>query len=243
MGKRKNKKKDLSFRSFLKKCDLKDSKFKKKKDPFKHIMENNLDNVSEAMIDNRFQINFAELSRKSYENALLPKSKRGHLEINVYPIIQGTLKLQTYPIRYDDIAYFILEVYKDLEFPRIESITGPGRDKKRETAICLIGGDSDKRKEIHIERDMKLIHEDEDLYMKPLNGFKIKRIHFERLIHYVIDSSIPKIGNDGLPHVIPVIDSLQPVTRQGIFFDYVITGYVIMKNGVGYKLGDTLILH
>ena len=32
MGKRKNKKKDLSFRSFLKKCDLKDSKFKKKKD-------------------------------------------------------------------------------------------------------------------------------------------------------------------------------------------------------------------
>lgn len=242
MGK-KHSKKPKTIKDIMKKSDIKvtDPKFKKKStDPFGFLNKNcAFDKDRQFGVDYRFQVNFKDICRTAYDNSFRSKKQRGKCEINVYPIIHGNTKLRTVPIKFDDIAYLILETSDLLKFPNISNITGPDRNHKKKQAICKIGSEEDQLDDIIKEQDQRLIMDDEIMYGKSLIGYRIKRLHFERLITCVINETFPSIYSEDNRHGV-IYDYLKTEDNSKMFFNYIIGGYVILKDGFGYRIGDTL---
>lgn len=84
-----------------------------------------------------------------------------------------------------------------------------------------------------------MITDDEIMYGKSLIGYRIRRLHFERLITCVMNEKLPGIYSEDNKHGV-IYENLKTEDGAKMFFNYIIGGYVILKDGFGYRIGDTL---
>lgn len=209
----------------------------------KIINEKSVFSSGKLFINRRVFIGLDDLRACSMDYLYSSKNKRKSIRLHPFPLISPVSKKggnstpntsKIGEIRFMDISYILFEVRKDISFPKLKNIMDPYKEK--EIAITLVGSEYDRFDKKLIKRDLKMIKDNLPWVDTEFNVYRIRRRTFVKMmdqldeygIHLFLSETIGDKTSD-------LVNALRAENYDNrIFFQYVISAHVVMKNSDVY---------